>query len=71
MADTARIVFLVWRDTDHPDGGGSEVYVEHMARWLAGRGHQVVIQCARHPNAPADELRDGVRFRRRGGRLTV
>jgi len=66
-----RVVFLVWRDTDHPDGGGSEVYVEHMARWLAGRGHQVVIHCARHANAPADEVRDGVRFRRRGGRLTV
>jgi glycosyltransferase involved in cell wall biosynthesis len=66
-----RVVFLVWRDTEHPDGGGSEVYVEHMARWLAGCGHQVVIHCARHPNAPADELRDGVRFRRRGGRLTV
>lgn len=65
------IVFLLWRDTDHPDGGGSEVYVEHMARWLAGRGHHVVIQCAAHPNASPDELRDGIRFRRRGGRLTV
>ncbi|HTZ44979.1 MAG TPA: glycosyltransferase family 4 protein [Jatrophihabitans sp.] len=66
-----RVVFLVWRDTAHPDGGGSEVYVEHMARWLAARGHEVVIQCSAHANAPADELRDGVRFRRRGGRLTV
>ena len=34
-ATPRRIVFLVWRDTSHPDGGGSEVYVEHMARWLA------------------------------------
>jgi glycosyltransferase involved in cell wall biosynthesis len=66
-----RIAFLVWRDTAHPDGGGSEVYVEHMARWLAGRGHQVTICCAAHANAPADEVRDGVRFRRRGGRLSV
>ncbi len=66
-----RIVFLVWRDTDHPDGGGSEVYVEHMARWLVERGHDVTIQCAAHPNAPADEVREGIRFRRRGGRLTV
>lgn len=65
------IVFLVWRDTSHPDGGGSEVYVEHMARWLAGRGHRVTICCAAHPNAPADEVRDGVTFRRRGGRLGV
>jgi glycosyltransferase involved in cell wall biosynthesis len=66
-----RIVFLMWRDTDHPDGGGSEVYVEHMARWLARRGHDVVIQCARHDNGSGDELREGIRFRRRGGRLTV
>ncbi|MEO6701466.1 MAG: glycosyltransferase family 4 protein, partial [Jatrophihabitantaceae bacterium] len=66
-----RIVFLVWRDTAHPDGGGSEVYVEHMAQWLADRGHDVLICCARHDNAPADENRAGVRFRRRGGWLSV
>ena len=70
-ATPRHIAFLVWRDTAHPDGGGSEVYVEHMARWLAGRGHQVTICCAAHGNAPADEVRDGVRFRRRGGRLGV
>jgi glycosyltransferase involved in cell wall biosynthesis len=70
-ATPRHIVFLVWRDTSHPDGGGSEVYVEHMARWLAARGHQVTICCAAHPNAPADEVRDGVRFRRRGGWLSV
>jgi glycosyltransferase involved in cell wall biosynthesis len=66
-----RIAFLVWRDTTHPDGGGSEVYVEHMARWLSQHGHQVSIVCAAHRNAPADEVRDGVRFRRRGGWLSV
>lgn len=70
-AEPRRILFLVWRDTDHPDGGGSEVYVEHMARWLAERGHAVTIQCAAHPNAPADQVREGIRFRRRGGRLSV
>jgi glycosyltransferase involved in cell wall biosynthesis len=66
-----RITFLVWRDTAHPDGGGSEVYVEHMARWLAGRGHDVTIFCAAHAQAPRDEVRDGVRFHRRGGWLSV
>src|SRR3712207_8388324 len=66
-----RITFLVWRDTAHPDGGGSEVYVEHMARWLAGRGHEVTVFCAAHANAPRDEVRDGVRFHRRGGWLSV
>jgi glycosyltransferase involved in cell wall biosynthesis len=70
-SSTLRIVFLVWRDTSHPDGGGSEVYVEHMARWLAAQGHDVSIICAAHKNAPADEVRDGVRYRRRGGWLSV
>jgi glycosyltransferase involved in cell wall biosynthesis len=66
-----RICFLTWRDTGHPEGGGSEVYVEHMARWLAAQGHDVTIVCAAYGRAPANEVRDGVRFRRRGGRLTV
>lgn len=62
---------MVWRDTLHPEGGGSEVYVEHMAAGLAERGHQVTIVCARHAHAAADEVRNAVTFRRRGGRLTV
>jgi glycosyltransferase involved in cell wall biosynthesis len=71
QAGSRRIAFLVWRDTAHPDGGGSEVYVEHMARWLSQQGHQVTIVCAAHRNSPADEVKDGVRFRRRGGWLSV
>jgi glycosyltransferase involved in cell wall biosynthesis len=66
-----RVVFLVWRDTSHPDGGGSEVYVERMARWLVQQGHEVTIECAAHPNSPADEVREGIVFRRRGGWLSV
>lgn len=67
----SRIVFLIWRDTSHPEGGGSEVYVEHTARWLADQGKQVTIVCAAHQRSPADETRQGIRFRRRGGRLSV
>jgi glycosyltransferase involved in cell wall biosynthesis len=66
-----RIAFVTWRDTTHPDGGGSEVYVEEVARRLATRGHDVTIVCARHGDAAADELVDGVRLVRVGGRLTV
>ena len=70
--DGARsVIFLVWRDTTHPDGGGSEIYVERMACWLADHKYDVTIMCAAHANAPRDEVRNGVRFRRRGGRLTV
>jgi glycosyltransferase involved in cell wall biosynthesis len=66
-----RIVFLSWRDTGHPDGGGSEEYIEQVAERLAARGHDVTIRCAAYEGAPADESRAGVRFLRRGQRLTV
>ena len=65
------VLFVNWRDTAHPEGGGSERYVERMAEGLAGRGYRVTIQCAAHANAPADEVVAGVRYRRRGSRFTV
>lgn len=66
-----RIAFLSWRDSTHPDGGGSEVYVEQIAAGLAARGHTVTLVCAAHGDAPADEDWQGVHIRRRGGRLSV
>lgn len=65
------VAFLTWRDSTHPDGGGSEVFVEQVARGLVERGHQVTIVCAQHGSAPAREDLDGVTLLRRGGRLTV
>ena len=66
-----RVVFLTWRDTTHPDGGGSEVFVEQVARELVRRGHQVTIFCARHPGSRRRETVDGVSLVRAGGRLGV
>ncbi|HEX6360050.1 glycosyltransferase family 4 protein [Actinophytocola sp.] len=66
-----KVLLVNWRDTRHPEGGGSERYVERMAEGLARRGYDVTIQCAAHANAPRDEMVAGVRFRRRGGRFSV
>ena len=66
-----QVLFLNWRDTRHPQGGGSEVYVEEIARRLAASGREVTIFCAEHPNAARDERVDGVRFVRRGSWRTV
>src|SRR5664279_4997442 len=65
------IVFLNWRDTTNPEGGGSERYVEKVAHGLVEAGHRVTIVCAAHDRAPADEVRDGVRFVRRGSKVGV
>ena len=66
-----KIVFLSWRDTHNPEGGGAERYLEKMAAGLVQRGCEVTIFCAAHAAAPPDEVVDGVRFVRRGSKLTV
>ncbi len=66
-----QVVFLSWRDTHNPEGGGAERYLEKMAAGLVQRGCRVTIFCAAHAAAPPDEVVDGVRFVRRGSKLTV
>lgn len=65
------IVVLNWRDTANPEGGGSEVYIEQLARRWARFGHRVTLVCAAHDHAPATEERAGVRILRRGSKLSV
>jgi glycosyltransferase involved in cell wall biosynthesis len=67
----AAVVFLNWRDREHPEGGGSEQYVDRIAAGLAALGHPVTVFCARHPGATREQVRDGVRYVRAGGRKTV
>lgn len=69
--EPVHIVVLNWRDTANPEGGGSEVYIEKLARRWARDGHRVTLVCASHRGAPALEVRDGVRFVRVGSKLTV
>jgi len=70
---TGRVEIAIcnWRDLSHPEGGGSELYVEQVARGLAALGNTVTVLCAKVSGVPRDEVRDGVRYRRRGGRFTV
>lgn len=48
-----RVVFLAWRDLAHPQAGGSELVVDHLAGGLAARGHDVTL-LAGGPVAPRD-----------------
>lgn len=65
------VVLLNWRDTGNPEGGGAELYLEKMAFGLAQRGCRVTFFSAAYPGAAPDETIDGVRFKRRGSKLTV
>lgn len=65
------VLILNWRDTGHPQGGGSEVFVREVATRLRRSGRPVTIFCASHAGAPREEMVDGVRFVRRGSWRTV
>jgi glycosyltransferase involved in cell wall biosynthesis len=66
-----RVAVLNWRDTTHPEGGGSERYIERIAADLVADGCQVEILCSRHAGAAGRQRRDGILFRHAGGRCTV
>lgn len=66
-----KVLLLCWRDSRHPEGGGSEVYLEHVAEYLVGRGHEVTFRTARYPGSAARERRNGVTYLRGGGSFTV
>ena len=72
MSATVRSVLLLcWRDTGHPQGGGSETYLQRIGALLAESGVDVTLRTARYPGAPRREVIDGVTVSRGGGHYTV
>ncbi|MEZ0356051.1 glycosyltransferase family 4 protein [Mycobacterium sp. SA01] len=65
------VLLLCWRDTGHPQGGGSETYVQRIGSLLAESGMDVTLRTARYRGAPRRELVDGVRVSRGGGPYSV
>lgn len=71
MSRLRSVLLLCWRDTGHPQGGGSEAYLQRIGAQLAASGIAVTLRTARYPGAPRRELVDGVRIHRAGGRYSV
>ncbi len=65
------VALLSWRDARNPEGGGAERFLEKMAEGLVARGCRVTIFCAAHAGAAPEETIDGVRYVRRGSKLSV
>jgi glycosyltransferase involved in cell wall biosynthesis len=62
---------LCWRDTGHPQGGGSETYLQRIGAQLAQSGVNVTLRTARYDGAARRDVVDGVRISRAGGPYTV
>src|SRR6185312_15543884 len=65
------VLLLCWRDVGHPQGGGSETYLQRIGAQLAADGVSVTLRTARYDGAPRDEVVDGVRISRAGNHYTV
>ncbi|GBG38041.1 glycosyltransferase family 4 protein [Mycobacterium montefiorense] len=71
MSGLRSVLLLCWRDTGHPQGGGSEAYLQRIGAQLAASGVTVTLRTARYPGAPRHDVVDGVRISRSGGRYSV
>src|SRR5246127_678223 len=71
MSGLRSVLLLCWRDTGHPQGGGSETYLQRIGAQLAASGVAVALRTARYAGAPRREVIDGVRINRAGGRYSV
>lgn len=65
------MLLLGWRDTGHPQGGGSEAYLQRIGAQLAASGVAVTLRTARYPGAPRRDSLDGVTVSRGGGPYSV
>ncbi|MGO9152696.1 glycosyltransferase family 4 protein [Mycobacterium sp.] len=71
MSGLRSVLLLCWRDTGHPQGGGSETYLQRVGSQLAASGIDVTLRTARYAGAPRREIVDGVRISRAGSRYSV
>jgi len=65
------VLLLCWRDTGHPQGGGSEAYLQRIGAQLAASGVDVTLRTARYQGASRNETVDGVKISRAGGANSI
>jgi glycosyltransferase involved in cell wall biosynthesis len=63
-----KILVVNWQDITHPLAGGAEVHLHEVFERIAGLGHEVTLYCSAFPGARREEVRNGMRIIREGGR---
>lgn len=62
------ILVLNWQDRLNPLAGGAEVHLHEVFSVIARQGHHVTLLCSTFPGSRAEEVVDGIRVLRSGGR---
>lgn len=66
-----KILVFNWRCWLNPEMGGAEVFTREVARRWVERGHEVTLFTSEFPNCKGEEVLDGVRVVRAGGKYSV
>ena len=66
-----KVLWLSWKDIEHPDAGGAEVVQDELCARLVHDGHEVVVLTSRPKNAATTTTHNGYKIVRAGGRFTV
>lgn len=66
-----RLLVYNWRDVEHPDAGGAEVFTHEVLTRLVERGHEATLFAAAFDGCDDETVVDGVRIVRAGGRFSV
>jgi glycosyltransferase involved in cell wall biosynthesis len=64
-----RILIFNWQDIRNPLAGGAEVHLHQVFSRIAARGHDVTLYCSGFPGGASEELCDGIKVVREGGRF--
>jgi glycosyltransferase involved in cell wall biosynthesis len=64
-----RILLINWRDIKNPDAGGAEVHYHEIFKRIVAMGHEVTLLSYRYPGGSEEEVVDGIRVVRRGGKF--
>ncbi|MEM3833354.1 MAG: glycosyltransferase family 4 protein [Thermoprotei archaeon] len=69
--ETLKILIFNWRCWLNPEAGGAEVFTYEVAKRWVEAGHDVTLFTSEFPNCVKEEVMDGVRVVRDGGKYSV
>ena len=69
--ESLKILWFNWRCWLNPNMGGAEVFTREVAKRWVEAGHEVTLFTSEFPNCKREEVLDGVRVVRNGGRYSV
>src|SRR3954471_16390649 len=66
-----RILWMSWKDIEHPLAGGAEIVSSEIAKRLVSEGHEVIFLTSDFHGAPLRTTIDGYKVFRMGNRFSV